>query len=207
MAFYPGDRVVTDCPTHSGSHGTVRIVTHFPNGDDGLSIDLDDGGICSGTPDLVEHEVRTPKVGDHVRTTCSVHPGACGTIASIHPNGTARIGLDGGGVCFSSVDDVTPLPPKPSFKAPALERSAILKDADALITGDRQAEYGPPSVNFQRIADLWAVLFPERQWTPGDVARAMAAVKLARTPEGFKRDTAVDLAGYAALYGELEATA
>lgn len=82
-------------------------------------------------------------------------------------------------------------------------REEILNEAGDIIVGDRQKEYGPPSVNFQRIADIWNVLFPEREWTPADVALAMIGLKLGRTPEGYKRDTAVDLAGYAALYAEL----
>lgn len=82
-------------------------------------------------------------------------------------------------------------------------RSQVLTEAEALVNGDRQADYGPPEVNFQRIATMWQVLFPERQWTPADAALAMAAVKLARAVQSPKRDTAVDLAGYAALWAEL----
>lgn len=82
-------------------------------------------------------------------------------------------------------------------------REEILAEAGNLIVGDRQREYGPPSENFQRIADIWNVLFPQTHFEPSDVALAMIGLKLARTPEGYKRDTAVDLAGYAALYAEL----
>lgn len=82
-------------------------------------------------------------------------------------------------------------------------REEILDEAGDIIVGDRQKEYGPPSVNFQRIADILKVLFPDRDWTPSDVALMMIALKLGRTPEGYKRDTAVDLVGYAALWAEL----
>jgi len=51
------------------------------------------------------------------------------------------------------------------------------------------------------------VLFPERDWTPADVARAMLGIKLARTPHGYKRDSLVDAIGYAAIAVELEETA
>lgn len=83
-------------------------------------------------------------------------------------------------------------------------RVRVLHEAAELIAGDRDKDYGPPEVNFRRIADIWQVQFPERQWTPADVARAMIGLKLARTPEGHKRDTLVDIAGYAAIGVELE---
>lgn len=86
---------------------------------------------------------------------------------------------------------------------PAATRSQILAEAEGLINGDRQADYGPPSVNFLRIATGWNILKPGLDFTPADVARMMAWVKLARSVEGYKHDTAVDLAGYAAIYGEL----
>lgn len=87
--------------------------------------------------------------------------------------------------------------------SPRTIRGEVLAEADRLVHGDRQAEYGPPALNFQRIAGIWAALFPERAWTGADVALAMAGVKLARGAQGAKRDTAVDLAGYAALWAEL----
>jgi|SRR5690606_29755727 len=83
------------------------------------------------------------------------------------------------------------------------ERSKALDEAKALINGDRQEDYGTPEVNFTRIAEIWNVLFPERDWIPADIALAMAAVKVARAAQGYTRDTYVDLAGYAALAVEL----
>lgn len=91
-------------------------------------------------------------------------------------------------------------------EVPEPERSKVLSEADALINGDRQQEYGTPQVNFQRIADLWNVLIPGHTWTTGDVALAMLGVKLARAAQGYKRDTYVDIAGYAALAVELNET-
>lgn len=82
-------------------------------------------------------------------------------------------------------------------------RSQILSEANDLINGDREDDYGAPSDNFARIASIWNVLFPGSNFTPEKVALAMIGLKLARSPEGYKRDTAVDLAGYAALYAEL----
>ena len=85
-------------------------------------------------------------------------------------------------------------------KQPA--RVEALREAANLITGDRQQDYGPPEVNFQRIADVWTVLLG-RKFTPSEVALAMIGLKMARAAEGYKRDTYIDLAGYAALLIEL----
>lgn len=82
-------------------------------------------------------------------------------------------------------------------------RESILQEAAELIVGDREQDYGAPEDNFQRIADIWNVLFPGANFTPYKVAIAMAGLKIARTPQGYKRDTLVDLAGYAALAAEL----
>lgn len=83
-------------------------------------------------------------------------------------------------------------------------RSQVLSEADALINGDRQEQYGPPAVNFGRIADFWDTLVPRHDpWTPADVALAMVGLKLARAAQGYGRDTAVDGAGYLALWAEL----
>lgn len=79
----------------------------------------------------------------------------------------------------------------------------VLRQASSLLVGHRQDEYGPPSVNFGRIATMFSVLFPERNWNPSDIALALTAVKIGRAVQGYKRDTAVDLAGYAALWAEL----
>jgi hypothetical protein len=86
------------------------------------------------------------------------------------------------------------------------ERSKVLAEANSLINGARQSEYGTPQVNFQRIANLWNVLIPGHDWKPGDVALAMLGLKMARAAQGYKRDTYVDIAGYAALAVELNET-
>lgn len=90
-----------------------------------------------------------------------------------------------------------------------MDRADILRAASAAVNGPRQDDYGPPSENFQRIADMWtAILGPQLNGGASinvtDVALMMAAVKMARlvaTPD--HADSWVDLAGYAALGGEL----
>jgi hypothetical protein len=82
-------------------------------------------------------------------------------------------------------------------------RVEVLREAAALIVGERQANYGSPEVNFQRIATIWNVLKPGVDFSPADVALLMAGLKLARSAEGYKRDSAVDGAGYLGIYAEL----
>lgn len=78
-------------------------------------------------------------------------------------------------------------------------RERMLLDAARIISGQRDEQYGGPEDNFQRIADIWSVIF-DRKFTKEDVAMAMIGVKLARfvSDYGFQADTWTDIAGYAA---------
>lgn len=80
-----------------------------------------------------------------------------------------------------------------------------LKAAD-IITGDRQTDYGPPEVNFQRIANLWNDHMEVDIFTPRKVAELMLLLKIARTVNSPTEDSYVDLIGYAALAGEMAET-
>ena len=82
------------------------------------------------------------------------------------------------------------------------QRGRILKEANELIHGDRQKDYGPPEENFARIAKGWSVILGA-QVTPEQVALCMAWLKIARLAEGPHRDSYVDGAAYMALAGEL----
>jgi hypothetical protein len=108
---------------------------------------------------------------------------------------------------------VTPPPANVNTSAPAPvddtpERVKVLREAASLITGDRQQDYGPPEVNFQRIADLWNVqaghlLKDDATFSPVDVALLLLQLKMARAVQSPKRDTFVDAAGYAGIAAEL----
>jgi hypothetical protein len=85
-------------------------------------------------------------------------------------------------------------------------RHQLLTDAAALVTGDRAAVYGPPAVNFRRIAalhntylDLTADARGDHTTEAHDVAVMAILTKVARliqTPD--HADTWLDIAGYAA---------
>lgn len=75
----------------------------------------------------------------------------------------------------------------------------ILDEASEVVFGDREATYGHPSINLERIAAFWAVVFGH-PITIEQVCHAMIAVKLARAIHSPNhRDTMVDICGYAAL--------
>jgi hypothetical protein len=96
---------------------------------------------------------------------------------------------------------VTPLPPWPAEPAD-LPRAEILDEAKRLITKERNNHYGPPTQDFRRAADILNALGFLIQGQPIEthhIAMIQAAVKLSRlTWSPDKRDSWVDLAGYAA---------
>ena len=84
-----------------------------------------------------------------------------------------------------------------------MNRGEILKEADRLTHGDRNKNYGTPLVNHQRIASLWSIWL-QQEITPAEAAMCLALVKVARlieTPD--HEDSPIDLAAYAAIYGEI----
>lgn len=87
-----------------------------------------------------------------------------------------------------------------------MTRAEILDKAKACVVGNREQDYGSPESNFGRIANLWTA-FLNVSITPTDVAAMLALLKIARIASGHaKDDNWVDLAGYAACGGEIEAS-
>ncbi len=84
-------------------------------------------------------------------------------------------------------------------------RSELLREAETLVNGDRNNSYGPPDQDFQRTADLWTIYLNGRRIIEAhDVAIMMALLKISRLSwEPTKRDSWVDLAGYAACGYEI----
>jgi hypothetical protein len=84
-------------------------------------------------------------------------------------------------------------------EATKLEQRSILSEADFTVGGDRQADYGHPFTNHQRIAAMWNIRLEDKlktPLTPGDVAELMILLKCARLTNGYKRDSLLDIAGY-----------
>ena len=89
-----------------------------------------------------------------------------------------------------------------------MNRYQVLAAAEAAVK-EGEIRYGSPDENFERIRGLWNVILGDKmhidnQVSAADVAMMMICVKLARlieTPD--HDDSAVDLAGYAALLQEI----
>jgi hypothetical protein len=77
-------------------------------------------------------------------------------------------------------------------------RSELLREAESLVNGDRNVAYGDPSHDFRRTASLWST-YLGADISPHDVAAMMALLKISRIRwSPHRRDSWVDLAGYAA---------
>lgn len=79
-------------------------------------------------------------------------------------------------------------------------RSRMLHEAEKLVNGDRNNQYGPPDQDFQRTADLWTIYLDGRRIIEAhDVAVMMALLKISRLSwKPNHPDSWIDLAGYAA---------
>ena len=91
-----------------------------------------------------------------------------------------------------------------------MDKRNVLKDADAIVNGQRQADYGDKLQNFSQIAMIWqgilaTKLMPHQRISPEDIALCMMGVKMARlakSPDHY--DSIMDIAGYVACYDTLQ---
>lgn len=99
---------------------------------------------------------------------------------------------------------------KPAADSKPTPRGAVLREAENLITGERNKTYGSPVENFDVTAALWNAqlghkLKPGESFTGTDVALLMIQLKMARLRTSpSKRDHYVDVAGYAACGWECQ---
>jgi len=73
---------------------------------------------------------------------------------------------------------------------------SILQEAERIVSGDRDKDYGSVQVNFDRIAKMWSAL-TGIEISARMVGRMMIALKLSRDVHKPKRDNLTDTAGYA----------
>lgn len=79
----------------------------------------------------------------------------------------------------------------------------ILEEAQKVVYGDRQDDYGTVTENFNTIAKLWSVVL-KTDVTPEQVGLCMVQLKVARQMYKPKRDNLVDGAGYFATIEKME---
>jgi len=93
----------------------------------------------------------------------------------------------------------------PSYVAPDLckNNTTILQEAQDVVYGDRQEDYGSVTQNFTTIAQLWSAVLGIKV-SPEQVGLCMIQVKVAREMNKPKRDNLVDICGYAACLEKME---
>ncbi len=83
-------------------------------------------------------------------------------------------------------------------------KSANLLQHTARVIEDRQVQYGDPGPLFDRIARRWSLVLGV-EVAPAQVALCLIDLKLARLAANPGHlDSVVDVAGYAAVLGELQ---
>lgn len=73
----------------------------------------------------------------------------------------------------------------------------VTQEAERLIHGDRNDDYGHPLQDFDRVGRLWAAILGLDEVTAEQVGLCLIGLKLARYCHKPKRDSLVDIAGYA----------
>ena len=79
---------------------------------------------------------------------------------------------------------------------------SILAEAEEIVNGSRQSDYGDARESFSRIATIASVM-TGKELSPEDCCAVMMAVKLVRESFNHKRDNLVDLCGYAHIMNEI----
>lgn len=82
-------------------------------------------------------------------------------------------------------------------------KQSILAEAEDIVNGSRQSDYGDARESFSRIATIASVM-TGKELSPEDCCAVMMAVKLVRESFAHKRDNLVDLCGYAELMNRLK---
>ena len=87
---------------------------------------------------------------------------------------------------------------------------SVLEEASGLIYGDRKEQYGNARKNFEDIGILWGVVLNRSPIQAEEVALCLLQLKVARAindtrnSRDIKRDTIVDLAGYAGCIEKIQ---
>lgn len=81
----------------------------------------------------------------------------------------------------------------------------ILQEAEKLVHGDRQDDYGHPAIDWARTAKLWSAIL-DTEIAPQRAILMMIAMKVSRLCDRYKHDSLADIAGYARVYEMIEET-
>lgn len=81
--------------------------------------------------------------------------------------------------------------------------TSILTEAETIINGQRNTDYGDPTESFEKIAQI-ASLLSNKDLDADTCCAVMMAVKLTRQSFKHKRDNLVDLCGYAEIMNQIK---
>ena len=84
-----------------------------------------------------------------------------------------------------------------------MKSKEYLEKTIKIISGDRHMDYGDKTTNHQNIAGLWST-FLGHKITAQQAAICMMLVKVARLKHRRTEDCYIDMAGYAAIAGEIQ---
>ena len=88
------------------------------------------------------------------------------------------------------------------YRHELVERESILTEAERIVNGSRNEDYGDSSENIRRIVGIANAMGVSI--TPVEFCKVMIATKLGRLMHRYKRDSLTDLAGYSELWSRLE---
>lgn len=83
------------------------------------------------------------------------------------------------------------------------KEESILIEANKIVNGDRNVQYGDPNQAFEEYSNILKVTFGI-ELTPIQICKVQMAIKLGRLKYNHKRDSIVDLCGYSEILNRLE---
>tara|TARA_Y100000385_G_C12807039_1_gene514415 strand:- start:197 stop:670 length:474 start_codon:yes stop_codon:yes gene_type:complete len=120
-------------------------------------------------------------------------------------NMKGTVSIDGycfGGKDYSWERTKTELIPD-GFKPYKVENKSILLEAENIVNGDRDEQYSDPNIAFTEYSEILKATFGI-DLTPSEICKVQMAIKLGRIKYKYKRDSIVDLCGYAEILNRLE---
>jgi hypothetical protein len=106
------------------------------------------------------------------------------------------------GVCVPELPTLGIALPNPALveEAPQkMDRQSVLLEAQSLVHGDRNQQYGAPAEEYRRTVGMVNAMLAgklKEPLAPEDLAYIMVCLKLSRQINKAKRDSLVDAAGY-----------
>jgi hypothetical protein len=82
------------------------------------------------------------------------------------------------------------------------KNTSLLLQAEKIVNGDRDEQYGNPSQAFQEYSNILKTTF-DIDLTPEQICKVQMAIKLGRLKYKFKQDSLLDLIGYSEILNRL----